>query len=394
MILGSLVDAGLPLAQLESELAGLELAGYRLCAEKVKRCGVAATRVSVTVSDDQPERSLADVSAVIARSRLEDSDRSAIMSVFQRLADAEAEAHGSTAESVHFHDVGALDAMIDISGALVGLRILGVSKVYASGVPLGSGQVSGVHGVLPVPAPATLALVRQNAVPTRQDPSRQSGGLSTPTGVATLSAIAAFEQPSLAIDTTGYGAGARDPEDYPNVLRVWLGDLVEDGRPGPSMLLIETNVDDMPAEQLAYAMDQLLSVGAADAWITPIQMKKGRPGHMISLLCREDLEPRLVSVIYRETSTFGMRVRRVQRHEARRESLEFMSSLGNVEVKVRHLPGQAPLVAPEYEGCRAIAEGRGLPLHEVMETIRREAEALLQSRGASSADSAEFTNQP
>jgi uncharacterized protein (DUF111 family) len=140
-------------------------------------------------------------------------------------------------------------------------------------------------------------------------------------------------------------------------------------------------------------MEQLLSAGAADAWITPIQMKKGRPGHMISLLCREDLEPQLVSVIYRETSTFGMRVRRVQRHEARRESLEFMSSLGNVEVKVRHLPGQAPLVAPEYEGCRAIAEGRGLPLHEVMETIRREADALLQSRGTSNADSTEFTNQ-
>lgn len=377
MILGALIDAGLSLSQLESELAGLNVAGYQLCAEKAQRGGIAATRVSVAVSAEQPERTLADVSAVITASQLGDRDKSTILEVFQRLAAAEADAHGSTAEAVHFHDVGAVDAIVDIAGAIVGLRSLGVSEVYSSALPLGSGSVSGPHGVLPVPVPATLALVRQHSIPTRPDPLENSGELSTPTGVAILSTIATFKRPAIAIDATGYGAGRRDPETYPNALRVYLGELAAEARSQSTLLLIETNIDDMPAEQLSYAMESLLAAGAADSWITPIQMKKGRPAHMLSVLCKEELEDELVRLVYRETSTFGMRVRRVERHEAEREVISFDSSLGKVAIKVRRVPDETTLVAPEFESCRAIAQERGIALGQVMETVRREAQALL-----------------
>jgi pyridinium-3,5-bisthiocarboxylic acid mononucleotide nickel chelatase len=394
MILGALIDAGLPFADLESELKLLGLGGYRMCAEGADRSSIAATRVEVQVSaGTEAERTLSDVLGIVTKSRLPDGDKTTIAAIFKRLADAEAQVHGKTPDSVHFHDVGAVDAIVDIAGAVAGLRLLGIEKVYSSGIPLGSGSVAGAHGVLPVPAPATLALVAQGGVPVRTDPVKESGELSTPTGVAILVTIARFKRPELAVESAGYGAGGRDPAGYPNVLRVWVGEPIQSGRRS-EMLEIETNIDDMPAEQLAYAIEQLLAAGAADAWFTPIQMKKGRPGVMLSLLCSEDLEDKLAAIILRETSTFGLRVRRVWRYEADREIVSFESSLGPVSVKVRRIPGEPLLVSPEFDDCRAIAETKRMPLHEVMNTVRREAEASLQTRGKGRADSPEFTIEP
>jgi uncharacterized protein (DUF111 family) len=230
---------------------------------------------------------------------------------------------------------------------------------------------------LPLPAPATLELVARARAPIIEGEGPR-GELVTPTGAALLTTLGRFERPAMRVESVGYGAGGRDPEGRPNVLRVWLGETEPAGK---RMRLLETNVDDMTPELLAYAQEALMAAGAADAWFTPIQMKKGRPATMLSVLCQEALESALVSLLLRETSTLGVRVRDVSRYEAEREVLEFESSLGPAAVKVKRLPGEAPRVAPEYELCRRIAQERGLPLAEVYRIVAAEAEALV-SRGA------------
>jgi hypothetical protein len=294
--------------------------------------------------------------------------------VFRALGEVEAKVHGSSVEAVELHEVGAVDAMVDVTGCVVGLRLLGIEAVYASPLPLGHGEGRGSHGALPLPAPATLELVARAGAPIVEGEGPR-GELVTPTGAALLTALGRFERPAMRVESVGYGAGGRDPEGRPNVLRVWLG---ESEPAGKRMRLLETNVDDMTPELLAYTQEVLMAAGAADAWFTPIQMKKGRPATMLSVLCQEALESTLVSVLLRETSTLGVRVRDVSRYEAERDVLEFESSLGPAAVKVKRLPGEAPRVAPEYEVCRRIAQERGLPLAEVYRIVAAEAAAQLR----------------
>jgi uncharacterized protein (TIGR00299 family) protein len=272
------------------------------------------------------------------------------------------------------HDVAAVDAIVDVVGAVAGLRMLGAEAMYCSPLPLGDGHVRGPHGTLPVPAPATLELVASARTPTR--PTGATGELVTPTGAAIVTTLATFERPEITIDRVGYGAGTRDPEDRSNVLRLWLGEAAPDRQTRP-MLVIETNIDDMTPEMLAYVQEQLLAEGAADAWLQPIQMKKGRAGHLLSVICSEADEERLARLILRETSTLGVRVRPVQRWEAEREVIQFESSLGPAAVKVKRLPGERPHVAPEYEACRGLARSSGRPIAEVYRIVQAEGEALL-----------------
>ena len=272
---------------------------------------------------------------------------------------------------MHLHDVGAVDAIVDVMGAVAGLRLLGAEKLYCSALPLGSGDVSGPHGVLPVPAPATLELMAMSAAPIRASPA--PGELVTPTGAAIVTTLVAFERPEMTVERVGYGAGTRDPEGRPNVLRLWLGASPE-GRGTRPMLLIETNIDDMTPEMLAYVQAKLLAEGAADAWLAPVTMKKGRAAVVLSVLCTEADEERIARLLLRETSTLGVRVRPVHRWEAEREVLEFESSLGPAAVKVKRLPGEPPRFAPEYESARALAESSGLPIAEVYRIVEREAE--------------------
>ncbi|MEX2237939.1 MAG: nickel pincer cofactor biosynthesis protein LarC [Dehalococcoidia bacterium] len=376
MLLGALLSAGLKIEELRHELETLELT-YELSSEEASRCGIAATRAVVKAADGGPaRRTLADIKDVIDASVLLDSDKQQAMAVFSRLAEAEAEVHGAITSDVHFHEVGAVDAIVDIVGAVVGLRLLGVERVFASPVPLGSGTVKSAHGILPVPVPAALALVSQNSIPTAPDPTPAGGELSTPTGLAILATLATFERSPMTVERVGYGAGSRDPGTHPNVVRVWLGQVAEQPL-RPTMLLLETNIDDMPAEQIAYAMEKLLSAGAADAWFTPIQMKKGRPAVMLSALCSEDLEDAIAGIILAETTTLGLRVQRVSRHEAERELVTVETSLGPVRVKVKRLPGRPPRVSPEFEDCRRLAEERDLPLQDVMALVQREAAGLM-----------------
>jgi pyridinium-3,5-bisthiocarboxylic acid mononucleotide nickel chelatase len=371
MLLGAMLDAGLGLDDLRAELDGLPLSGFALSAGKVKRAGIGATHAVVDVSEEQPARTLEDVLRIVAGARLPEADKEKGAAIFRRLAEAEARVHGEAVEAVHLHDVAAVDAIVDVMGAVAGLRLLGAERLYCSALPLGSGEVSGPHGVLPVPAPATLELMAVSAAPVRA--SAAPGELVTPTGAAIVTTLAAFERPEMTVDHVGYGAGTRDPESRPNVLRLWLGASPE-GRGTRPMLLIETNIDDMTPEMLAYVQAKLLAEGAADAWLAPVTMKKGRAAVVLSVLCTEADEERIARLLLRETSTLGVRVRPVHRWEAEREVLEFESSLGPAAVKVKRLPGEPPRFAPEYEACAALAEARGLPIAKVYRIVEAEAE--------------------
>jgi uncharacterized protein (TIGR00299 family) protein len=374
MLLGALVDAGVPQEDLQAELAKLPLGGYRLDVARTQRAGLAATELRVGLEEAaQPHRRLPDIVALIDGSALPLTDREAAANVFRSLARAEAQVHGVPPDEVGFHEVGAIDAIVDIVGAVVGLRLLGVEQLYCSPLPAGGGVARSAHGELPVPAPATLALLAQAGAPLAAAPDA-GFELVTPTGAAIVTTLSRFERPAIAVRAVGYGAGSRDIEGRPNVLRLWLGEALE--RPA-TMLLIETNIDDMNPELYAYAQERLFAAGAADVWFTPIQMKKGRPGVLLSVLCPVWCEHDIADVLLRETSTLGLRVQEVRRHEADREALEFESSLGPAAVKVKRLPGRPPAVAPEYEACARIARERGLPLAEVYRLIQQEAEAHL-----------------
>jgi hypothetical protein len=372
MLLGALVHAGASLEEMRAELARVPLTGYTLEAKRVTKAGIAAVQADVRVLERQAPRTLADVSALIDGSSLPAADRDKGRAVFRRLAEAEAAVHGETVETVHLHDVGAVDAIVDVMGAVIGLRLLGAEELYCSPLPLGSGEVSGPHGSLPVPAPATLELLARANAPTRPG---GEGELVTPTGAAIVTTLARFERPEMTLERIGYGAGSRDLPDRPNVLRLWLGEGVSTAtRP---MVLIETNIDDMTGEMLGYVLEKLLAQGAADAWLTPVQMKKNRPGVVLSVICREPEEEALARLLLRETTTLGVRVRPVHRWEAEREVLEFESSLGPAAVKVKRLPNEPPRVAPEYEACKRLAEANGLPLAEVYRIVQAEGEARL-----------------
>ncbi len=378
MILGALIDSGLPFESLRDEVSKLALppGAFELRVEPVQRAGFAATKLDVMVTEPPRHRSLAEVLDIVRRSRLSESDRTHIESVFQALGEVEAKVHGSSLDEVQLHEVGAVDALVDVTGCVVGLRLLGVRDVYVSPLPLGHGEGKSSHGSMPLPAPATLELIARAGAPTVEGEGPR-GEMVTPTGAALLTTIGRFDRPAMRIETVGIGAGGRDPADRPNVLRVWLG---ETEPPGKRMRLIETNIDDMSPELLAYTQESLLERGAADVWFTPIQMKKSRPAVMLSVLCQEALEADLVQVLLSETSTLGVRVRDVSRYEAERDVFEFESSLGPAAVKVKRLPGEEPRVAPEYEVCRRIAVEKALPLAEVYRIVAAEAEHQLLSR--------------
>ena len=376
MLLGALIDAGVDSRALSSELEKLGVPGWSLRAERVRRAGIAATQAHVELAESpQPHRRLPDIVAIIGGSSLDAADRERAARVFRLLAEAEARVHGVAAEEIDFHEVGALDAIVDVVGGVVGLRLLGVERLYCSPLPAGGGTARSMHGALPVPAPATLELMAMARAPLAPSAGDRPMELVTPTGAALAMALASFERPAMHVTAVGHGAGGRDPEGWPNVLRLWLGEAIEPAR--PAMLLIETNIDDMNPEIYGYVQERLFAAGAADVWYQAIQMKKNRPGVLLSVLCPADREHDITSLLLRETSTLGVRVSSVSRHEAQRETLEFESSLGPAAVKVKRLPGEPPRVAPEYEACRRIAEARALPLSEVYRVVEREALELV-----------------
>jgi uncharacterized protein (TIGR00299 family) protein len=372
MLLGAIIDAGVEVDALSSELRKLGVEAWLLRAEPVRRAGLAATLAHVELAETpQPHRRLPDVLAIIDGSSLPEHDRQRAASVFRRLAEAEARVHGVARDEVDFHEVGALDAIVDVVGAVVGLRLLGIERLYCSALPAGGGTARSQHGELPVPAPATLELMAMAGAPLADARADRPMEMVTPTGAAIATALAGFDRPAMTLERIGHGAGGRDPAGWPNVLRLWVGEAIAPLR--PAMLLVETNIDDMNPEIYGYVQEKLFEAGAADVWFQAVQMKKNRPGVMVSVLCPPERENAVAAVLLRETSTLGVRVSAVSRHEAQREVLEFESSLGPAAVKVKRLPGESPRVAPEYEACRRIAEERGMALAEVYRIVEREA---------------------
>jgi hypothetical protein len=387
MLLGAFLDVGLPIDALREELAKLDLEGYSLEPVQVERVGLAATQLNVRIEEDRPHRhrSATEIVGLISGSRLPDDDKKKAIAVFERLAAVEGRIHGASPESVELHELGSLDTVIDVVGAVVGLRLLAVAELYASPLPMGRGVVKTAHGTLPVPAPATIELMTGASAPLSE--LDWQGEVTTPTGAAIVTTLAKFERPPMTMLAVGHGAGSRNPEDRPNVLRLWLG---EAGDSRQKMLLLETNVDDVTGEVLGYVQERLFSAGAADVWFTPIQMKKNRPAVKLSVLCLLEKESEMLALLLAETSTLGVRATEVRRHEAQRETFELASSLGRAVVKVKRLHGQVMQVAPEYEACRRLARETRLPLLEVYRIVQAEALAEMTKRerphGASSVE--------
>jgi uncharacterized protein (TIGR00299 family) protein len=376
MVLGAILDAGLELDTLRQALDGLHLSGYEIEARKVMRGGLAGTLVEVHTQEDV-ERKLKDVLAIVEGSAVPQEVKTTARAIFTRLAEVEARIHDTSVEDIHFHEVGGLDAIVDVVGSLLGLRLLRVEGVYASALPLGRGFVRCAHGLLPVPAPATLELLK--GVPVYG--LDVEAELVTPTGAAIVTALAhSFgPPPSMRVERVGYGAGQRELP-IPNLLRLIiahapgeLGLSLVETFDEDTVILLETNIDNMSPEFYEHVMGRLFQQGALDVFLTPIQMKHNRPAVILSVIVGEKDVDETLEVIFAETTTLGVRVQEVRRKKLARESVVIDTCYGPIAVKVARLGGVIKNIAPEYEECRKIAEQHRLPLKEVYDEAKRAA---------------------
>jgi uncharacterized protein (TIGR00299 family) protein len=370
MLLGCLLDAGWPIDRLRAVVTGLSLPAseWSVDAEAVMKGPIRATRARVRAVEGRHHRHLADVCRIIDGGDAPAPVKAAATAVFERLARAEAKVHGTTPAKIHFHEVGAVDAIIDIVGAVAGLHEIGVERLHASGVP--------AHGELPLPAPATLELLAAAGAPMRAAPG--PGELVTPTGAALLAELATFSQPLMRLRRVGLGAGARDCP-WPNIARLWLGEPLAAG----GWVQIETNIDDMNPQLFAAVTERLFAAGARDVWLTPVQMKKGRPGVVLSLMAAASDETVLADILLRETTTLGVRVHPLaSRHEARREMRDVDTAFGPIRVKVRWVDEAAVGASPEYEDCVKAAAARGVATRTVYEAAVAAAHLLVAALGS------------
>jgi len=374
MLLGAMVDAGLSLDDLRGDLARLPLTGYEVRAERVTKQGLAGTKVTVEVEHAHAHRGLADILDLLAAADLPAEVQAGATRIFTRLAEAEAKVHGTSVEQVYFHEVGAVDAIVDVVGACCGLRRLEIEEVYASALPLGGGWVDTAHGRLPVPAPATVELLK--GAPTYGGPVEKE--LVTPTGAAILTTLCLGfgPMPPMTVKATGCGAGSLDLP-HPNLLRLMIGEPVEPLRE-QRLTVLETNIDDMNPEFYDHLMERLFAAGALEVYLTPIVMKKSRPGTLVSVLTEPAWVEALSEILFRETSTLGLRVMEVARRCLEREWREVETEYGRVRVKLGLLRGEIVTAAPEYEDCKRLALARGAPVKAVYEAARA---AFLQGRG-------------
>jgi pyridinium-3,5-bisthiocarboxylic acid mononucleotide nickel chelatase len=365
MIVAALLDAGVNFDGLSAAIGGLGLSGCRISAEKVKKQGFSATYFSVSMPEvPQTHRHLKHIIEIINAANISSEVRDRSIQIFTRLAQAEAKVHGTTVEKVHFHEVGAVDAIIDVIGSCLALEMLKIDKVVCSPIPVGSGAVLCEHGIMPVPAPATAELLR--GVPIAA--CEETGELITPTGAAILNTLASEfgPMPAMTVTGVGYGAGTRDGKTRPNVLRVMIGEGENASRGDvEQLMLLETNIDDATAQVVAYCSERLLAEGALDVWAQPIQMKKQRSGVMLSVLCRHFDANAMETILFRETPTLGIRRRMIERKALPRRVESVETRFGAIRIKVGEFEGSVT-ATPEYEDCRAAALKYGGPLCEVL----------------------------
>jgi pyridinium-3,5-bisthiocarboxylic acid mononucleotide nickel chelatase len=367
MICGALIDAGADWNELQTQLASLGLRGYQVSTERVKRSGIAATKFNVAVDEaHQPHRHLKDICEIINRSALSDLTKQRAVRAFELLADAEALVHATTRDRVHFHEVGAVDSIIDTVGAMIGVELLGVERCLASALRVGHGTVKTAHGLMPVPAPATAELLRDLPVYAGDI----EGEFVTPTGAAIIATLAESfgPLPAMKIAKTGYGAGSRDPQGLPNALRLVLGDLESlEGLTGRDevVAVIETNIDDMNPQAFGFVMEKALRLGALDVFMTATQMKKSRPGILLTVLCEPAARETIIQMLLAETTTLGVRYYDARRRVLARTLETVETRYGEVRVKVARDGGRTLHFQPEYEDCARLARQLDVPVIEV-----------------------------
>ena len=372
MLLGAIVDAGVSIDDLRARLDGLPFDGFTISARRDKRGGVEGTLLSVDPGSSPRFDTVPDLIEAVDASNLSQSAKAIARRVLERLGAAEASIHG--VERAHLHELGSADTLIDVVGAVLGFDMLGIERLYSSPLPTGSGVFRSDHGLMPAPSPATTALFAMVGAPTVPPPggAADAGEMVTPTGAAIVTALAEFTQPAMIVTQGGYGLGSRNPSGYPNVVALRVGEAA--GAPGVTTLsLLETNIDDMNPEAFPYVSERLFELGARDVWLTPINMKKGRTGVMLSALVEPGIEMQAVGLVLRETTTLGVRVSPVNRYEAERESVTVGTSIGPLSVKVKRLGGRSVSCPPEYEDCRRVARETGLPILDVYRIVESEA---------------------
>lgn len=378
LLLGALVGAGVPLDVVRAAVDAVAPEPIALRVEDVRRGGLAATRVHVEVAESHHHRTWADVRAVLAAAPIDPAVRDLALTAFERLATAEGVVHGVDPDAVHFHEVGALDAIADVVGACAGLAHLGASAVVVSPVAVGSGTVATAHGVLPVPPPAVAELLR--GVPTHAGAVAME--LCTPTGAALLTTFATAygPQPAMVVEAIGVGAGSRDPEGHANVLRLFTGSAT-DSAAGAAPLLLETNVDDLDPRVWPAVIAALLEAGASDAWLTPILMKKGRPAHTLHVLVDARRAPAVRTVVFRHTTTLGLREQAVAKHSLERAMVSVEVDGQRIPVKVARHEGAVVNAQPEYDDVVRAADALGRPVNDVLVAAQALSRALLDVRG-------------
>ncbi len=373
MMVGALLDAGFSIQDLRRELSRLDLSGYQISAKKEARNNIFGTKFSVSYDPEkQGSRYIGDIKDILINSKLSQPVISKCISVFEKIARAEGEIHNISPERVHFHEIGAIDSILDIVATVAGIHKLGIEKLYSSMIPLGRGIVESAHGLIPVPAPATVKLLEGIPV----DYSGQEAEMVTPTGAALVSSLCSFfgPMPPMIIERSGYGVGTRHLSGRPNLLRIIIGDESE-AYLSDTVVCLEANLDDLSPEVMGYLMDILFSEGALDVCFAHIQMKKNRPGVQIQVICRPEHREKLINIIFRESTTLGIRHTFAERALLKREKIEVQSPWGKMYVKKTLQQDGSTLTSPEYEECRRIARKKRIPLRDVYSWV-----ASLQER--------------
>ncbi|MCL1864944.1 MAG: nickel pincer cofactor biosynthesis protein LarC [Spirochaetes bacterium] len=372
MIIGAFLDAGFSFSILEQELDRLNISGYNISHEKCTKNNISASKFSVNVTDDQPHRRLSEIIEIINKSGLNDKVKDNAVSIFKLIGNAEAYIHNIDIESVHFHEIGGMDSIIDICGAAVCFHELGIAEIVSSPLNTGSGTVNTSHGILPVPAPATAEILK--GIPVYS--GNISGELTTPTGAAIIKHYCQnfSNLPDLKIASIGYGAGTKD-FSIPNLLRIFIGDCTEDYAAYDEAMEIETSVDDMNTEYFSYLFDLLTAEGALDISVIPAVMKKNRPGHIIKVLAHKEKSDRVAEILFRETTTSGLRIRSVKRKILERFFITVKTKYGEIRVKVHNLDKMPTTISPEYEDCKRAAVEHEVPLKHVYN------EAIIEAQG-------------
>jgi uncharacterized protein (TIGR00299 family) protein len=370
MILGAMVAAGVEPAYLREQLSLLPVSGFDVSFETVNRSGLSATYARVDTAHEHKHRHLSDIKQIIEASALSDSVKQRAVQIFTRLAEAEARVHNEPVDHVHFHEVGALDAIVDVVGAAICFDALQIDRFICSPIHVGSGMVKMAHGQFPVPPPAVTELLK--GVPFYA--TEIKGELLTPTGAAIITSVCSEYGPipRMITEKSGYGAGTREYQDFPNVLRVLIGETEDAGATDERLWMIETNLDDASPQIIGHVMDRVLESGALDCFFTSVQMKKNRPGVLLSVLCRAGEKETVMKLLFTETTTLGVRSYEVTRRALQRSVVRVETPYGPIDVKVAHLEGRVVNEMPEFEQCRQAAANANVPLKIVEEAARKE----------------------